>query len=304
MKIRRIICALLAVLCMLPCAVAAAEEEETDYASVTYLNLDQRERRLYYKSVIPTLEKYPNLQKVDMFTIPVTRWQMEELVKLYPGVEFGWTMKIGKDHLVRTDATAFSTLHLSGSQVHGTKDLAVLRYCKNLKALDIGHNAVDDLSWLEELPDLRVLIIAVNRLTDITPLASLTRLEYLEMFNNQVTDLSPLKGLTHLMDLNIGYNKIEDFSPLYELKGLKRLWMHKSENRNGGGNGIEQEKVDLLIQQLPDCQIDYTSMPTLGGWRDHPHFEVIHEMFRKSDYIPFEDSIKDDGADQLSASGK
>ena len=85
------------------------------------------------------------------------------------------------------------------------------------------------------------------------------------------------------------------------MKWLKRLWLHKAENRNGKGNGISQEVVDTLIQRLPDCQINYTSMPTLGGWREHPHFDVIHEMFRIPEYIPFKDSFVDDGVDQQPA---
>ena len=117
------------------------------------------------------------------------------------------------------------------------------------------------------------------------------------MFNNQVTDLTPLKSLTRLMDLNIGFNKIADFSPLYEMKWLQRLWVHKAENRNGKGNGISQAVVDKLIKKLPECEINYTSMPTLGGWREHPHYFVIKEMFAGSEYIPFTDSFSDDGVD-------
>ena len=213
-------------------------------------------------------------------------------------------MKLGDDHLVRTDATAFSTLHFSGAKVHGTNELSLLRYCRNLKALDIGHNAVDDLAWLRDLPDLRVLIVAINRVTDITPLADLKKLEYLELFNNQVTDISPLKDLTHLMDLNLSFNKIADFSPLYKMRSLQRLWLHKAENRNGSGNGISQKTVDKLIKKLPGCQINYTSMPTLGGWREHPHYDVIKKMFQGSEYIPFIDSFEDDGVDQEPAPGR
>ena len=300
---RRIMIMLTALLLAAACA-AAEEAAETDYASVTYLDLGERQQA--YGKIKQTLEQYPNLQKVDMYGTPITARQAEELEQLYPGIEFGWTLKFGADnHLVRTDATAFSTLHLSGSKTHGTKEISsVLRYCKKLKALDFGHNGVDDLSWLAELKDLRVLIIAINRVTDITPLAGLTKLEYLEMFNNHITDISPLKGLTHLMDLNMGFNRVQDFSPLYEMKWLKRLWVYKAENRNGTGNGISQEIVDRLIRELPGCQINYTSMPSLGGWREHPHFEVIHEMFRIPGYLPFEDSYEDDGVDQPSAGDK
>ena len=292
MIMRRIAVILLALLLLVP-LWAGAEEQTEDRETVTYLNLDGK--NLYYNRALAVLAKYPNLKKVDMYDIPVTYRQVEELVSLYPDVEFGWTLKI-KEHLVRTDATAFSTLHWSGDPVHSTKEMSVLRYCKQLKALDIGHNLVDDISWLEELPDLRFLIIAINRVSDISPLAKLTKLEYLEMFNNLVTDISPLKGLTHLMDLNIGYNHITDFSPLYEMTWLKRLWMSNAYEKK---RDVPEDVVRTLKEKLPDCEIDWQSKPTLGGWRDHPHHDTIKEMFDKKNmhYVPFSDSFPDDGAD-------
>ena len=189
MRTRRIICALLALLLLLPQSKAAQGEGE----AAVYLNLDGQ--GLDFPAVKEILAAHPGLEKADMYDIPIDYRQADELKTLYPGIEFGWTLKIGTDHLVRTDATAFSTLHRSGSVIHSAKELSVLRYCKRLKALDFGHNGVDDISWLAELTDLRVLIIAVNRVSDITPLAGLTRLEYLEIFNNRITDISPLAGL-------------------------------------------------------------------------------------------------------------
>ena len=287
MKIRRTACTLLALLLLLPVWTAA----EPKNGDVTYLNLDGQ--RLNYAAVKEMLTLYPNLKQVDMFDIPVSRLQAEELENLYPGITFGWTLKIGTDHLVRTDATAFSTLHWSNSTPHPTKDISVLRYCKQLRALDFGHNGVDDISWLTELTELRVLIIAVNRVTDISPLASLTKLEYLEVFNNRITDLTPLTGLTHLMDLNISYNRISDYSPLYGMTWLKRLWLSKGSMEE---NGVPEEVVRTLKKNIPACQIDWQSKPTLGGWRDHPHHDVIKEMFDQKKgmrYIPFSDSYPD-----------
>ena len=284
MRTRRIICALLALLLLLPQSKAAQGEGE----AAVYLNLDGQ--GLDFPAVKEILAAHPGLEKADMYDIPIDYRQADELKTLYPGIEFGWTLKIGTDHLVRTDATAFSTLHRSGSVIHSAKELSVLRYCKRLKALDFGHNGVDDISWLAELTDLRVLIIAVNRVSDISPLAGLTRLEYLEIFNNRITDLSPLAGLTHLMDLNIGWNRITDYSPLYGLTGLKRLWIGNAGMADGG---IPEEVVTTLKKKLPACQLDWKSKPTLGGWREHEHYEVIHEMFAGPEYIPFSDSFPD-----------
>lgn len=294
MKGKQILCrALCLALCLLaavfaPAARPAAGEAE-NRETATYLNLAGR--RLAYRDVKALLAQYPALRKVNMFDIPLSAAQADELAALYPQIEFGWTLKIGPDHLVRTDATAFSTLHRSGAAGHSSKALSVLRYCKKLKALDIGHNNADDISWLAGLTDLRVLIIAINKISDLTPLAGLEKLEYLEVFSNRVTDLSPLRGLTRLMDLNIGYNRITDFSPLYGLPRLKRLWIGRAANR--GDPGVPQEAIDALRQKLPGAEINYRSEPTLGGWREHPHYDIIHEMFAGTYYIPFSDSAPD-----------
>ena len=167
---------LAALLCLLSLSSALGEAGAEDPAQVTYLDLGTKYQKL--SAVEKILDQYPNLEKVDMFGTPVGYKAVEELEARYPGVEFGWTLRIG-DHQVRTDATAFSTLHLSGSATHGQKELALLRYCTQLRALDFGHNGCNDLSFLSGLKELRVLIVAINRLTDISPLAELTNLEYL-----------------------------------------------------------------------------------------------------------------------------
>ena len=234
------------------------------------------------------LDQLKNLEKVDMYATQVWKNRIDEMHERYPDIEFGWTMRFA-EHSVRTDATAFSTLHASASQTHNANDIGLVRYCKQLKALDFGHNGVRDISFLYELPELRVLIMAVNRIEDLTPVASLKYLEYLEIFSNHVTDLSPLVGLEHLVDLNIGFNEIADLSPLYEMKQLKRLWMYNCIDRSKK-IPISDEQLEKLHQELPECEINITSNPSEGGWRVHPHFDIIFRMFRSGVYEPFEDS--------------
>lgn len=237
------------------------------------------------------LDARPELEKVDMFATVVKRAQIETLSERYPQIEFGWTMEIG-DHLVRTDATVFSTLHYSGSPSHATREMSLLRFCKNLRALDIGHNAVDDLSFLYELPELRVLIVACNRIENIEPVASLKHLEYLEMFSNFVEDISPLKELPYLAHLNVGYNNISDLSPLYEMKNLKRLWLKKCHSRQEAPP-LESETLDALQKALPDCIIDAKHNPSEGGWRDCVEYETFHAYFYNGEYRPFPSSPKE-----------
>lgn len=234
------------------------------------------------------LDGFPNLKHVDMFATPVKKKQIDHLVQCYPQIEFGWTIQFD-EHTVRTDALAFSTLHTGGSKSHSTDTLSVLKYCKNLRALDIGHNSVDQLSFLSDLTELRVLIVACNRIEDISVIGKLKHLEYLEMFSNYVEDISPLTDLPYLAHLNIGYNNIKDLSPLYRMPQLKRLWMKKCHSRQKTAP-ISSDVISQLQEALDGCVIDTNSNPSEGGWRECVYFDIFHDYFRTGLYIPFPDS--------------
>ena len=253
------------------------------------------------------LDRLPNLKQVDMWANRMSREQCDRLAARYPDMKWGWTMVIkgwDHEHLVRTDYTAFSTLHNNKTAKHSSEDLSVVRYCWNLKGLDIGHNKVDNIDFLYDLPELRVLIIAINNITDITPLASLKNLEYLEMFNNKVTDITPLKDLPHLLDLNVSFNKIKDLSPVKNLKTLQRLWLFSSQQIN---QQPSPQTVAAIKAALPDTQIDTWHHPTTGSWRyiggnrKHPHYAVITQMFGEDhlhpryEYVPFDESWTEEG---------
>ena len=248
------------------------------------------------------LDQFPSLSRVDMWETPMTRNLCDRLASRYPAVRWGWTMMIkckGTNHIIRTDDTSFSTLHNNRSPGHTAEEFEILKYCWDLKALDIGHNKVDRLDWLVSFPDLRVLIVACNHITDISPLAGLKHLEYAELFKNEIRDITPLRGLTHLMDLNLSLNKIDDLSVLKEMPWLKRLWIYSCRYIH---KEPPREVVKDLQAALPDTYIDYTHYSTGGRWRylvngdPHPHYKIILEIFGKDhqhpahQYIPFEDS--------------
>lgn len=295
MYVRRI--SLLVLVMMLLALVPAADAETVTFgafsASTEATALDLGDVVVQdYDEFCRFLDQFPNLEKVDMFATQIRAKQIDMLAERYPEVEFGWTMIISArddKHLIRTDTTAFSTLHNNQSDMHKSSDFAILKYCRNLKALDIGHNAVDDLSFLYDLPELRILIIACNSVRDITPVASLKHLEYAELFKNKITDLTPLSGLTSLLDLNICFNNVKDWTPIYSLKNLGRLWIYNSNNYSDD-RPVPREVVTALKEALPSTYIDSTHYSTMGGWREHPHYDVIFEVAKTGVYIPFEDS--------------
>ncbi len=270
---------------------AALDAEEIDLGSIALSDTDAD-----YGALKAFLRQLTQLKKVDMFSTRIKRPRIEELAKAFPSLEFGWTMVVPcsnpphperTPHLIRTDITAYSTLHNNKCTQHTARDLSILRYCKNLLALDIGHNRVDDLSFLYDLPHLKVLIVACNSdLSDITPIGSLKELEYLEIFKNNIRDISCLANCENLVDLNICFNRISDWSPLYGLKKLRRLWLYNSNNYSDS-SPVPSSAVQALRKALPECKVDAVSYSTEGCGRQHPRYDTINTMFWGTEYIPF-----------------
>ena len=276
---------------MIPLFCLADQTPQAKYVNVSYpidaeyIDLGSQ-RVVSWDSFYAFLHKFPKLKKVDMFATEVYRTKINEIRSEFPDIEFGWTMRIS-EHSIRTDQTAFSTLHNNKSTPHYSVDFSILRYCTKLLALDIGHNLVEDISFLHYLPQLRVLILACNiNLRDITPIRELVDLEYLELFKNDIHDLSPLAGLTELRDLNICFNRVQDYEPLKGLHKLERLWLFNSNNYSDD-IPVPYNIVAGLRQALPNCQVDAVSYSTLGGWREHERYDIINKMFDEGYYIPF-----------------
>ncbi len=232
------------------------------------------------------LDRMPNLKEVRMYTSEMSTEDQEWLFdRYYPRIFFGFTVKIGP-HAIRTDQTAFSTLHLAGDmkgdERHTSEELFPIRMCTKLRALDLGHNYLTDLSFLNWLPDIEVLIISPNYgLEDISPVANCKKLVYLECFNTPITDLSPLAGLTELRDLNLTRDgKVKDLSPLYELPKLERFWW-------GHMDRVPNDQRKTMREKHKGCKFVMVYDPTSGGWRSHSHFRELHSFFRTGEYIPF-----------------
>lgn len=292
MRGTRVLTMMLATLLMLVGMTACAEPVTVKgfSADSESTEIDLGETQLKMDELTKLLDRFPKLRKCDMFATPVTEREIESLIYRYPEVTFGWTVRVG-NHTVRTDQTAFSTLHEADEEVfHHSSDFGALKYCKRLKALDLGHNDITDIGFLYDLPELRVLILACNRVSDLTPIAGLEHLEYLELFTNRIADITPLKDLDRLMDLNLGYNAVGDYSPLYFLHNLERLWIGKA-SMYAPTKVLTDAALDELKRALPNVTISRPETPTGDGWRKSPHFDVIREMFAKGEYIPFADGL-------------
>lgn len=146
-----------------------------------------------------------------------------------------------------------------------TEESYVLRYCTEVKYMDIGHSEdLANVDFVSFMPDLEVVIIGdCKSLDSIEPLRNCRKLEYLEVFTTSVSDLSPLSELTSLEHLNISGTLVTDLSPLDGLCNLKRLWSNRNDHL--------EDQVLRFKELYPDCKI-----LTRGG---HP----IHYQWRYKD---------------------
>ncbi len=221
---------------------------------------------------------FPHLKRLDMSNCGATNEEMAALRADFPNIKVVWFLRMGRWSL-KTDAVAFSVLIYDYSHKRLTsEDIEVLKYCTDLQALDVGHQAITDLSVIGDyLPDLRILILADNLISDLTPLSKLKHLHYLEFFVNwQISDLSPLAECKELVDLNISHNGlISDITPLLDLPILERLWLEHT--------AVPQDQVQLLRETYPNATIidqGYGSVDQ--GWRSHPRYFAMIKMYHEN----------------------
>ena len=147
-----------------------------------------------------------------------------------------------------------------------TRDLEPLKYCNEVRYIDMGHSYVDSCEFVKYMPYLDTLILADCSLRSVEPLRTCKNLTYLEIFTCNVTDLSPLAELTQLEYLNISNIETTDISPLYGLHNLKKLNSTMNEK-------IPRDQIAKFKELNPDCDATFTfadESPTEFGWRRAP----------------------------------
>ena len=227
------------------------------------------------------LNLFPNLNYLDMSGCNLSNEDLANLREEFPNIKIVWTIYLGKWKL-QTDAVAFSVLITQFDYVRmKSEDIEVLKYCTDLQALDLGHQAITDISIIGDyLPNLRILILADNKITDISPLSKLKHLHYLELFINRITDLTPLTECKELVDLNLCYNTSANITPLInnDFPMLERLWLIRC--------NTSYTNYKLLKEKHPNATIVYTGAgSTNDGWRTHDRYYAMINMFNKKNYI-------------------
>lgn len=223
---------------------------------------------------------FQNLKEIVMCDCGIDDETMASIRGEFPDISVVWMLHMGIWSF-RTDAVAFSVLVRFPSQckIIGSDDLEVLKYTTNLQALDVGHQKITDITPIVKYaPGLRLLILADNNISDISPLAELKHLHYLEFFVNKIHDISALAECKELVDLNISYNSLFSIYPITNLPMLERLWLEHT--------GIPEEQVEMLREIYPNTQIVSVGEGSVdAGWRVHPRYDAMINMFYETDYM-------------------
>lgn len=248
------------------------------YQATQELDLSYSTKSL--EEILDLITLLPNLKKINLSYSSLSNEECNQIRLKFPSIDTNWVVHI-KKWSIKTDATAFSLLIqvIDHKNKLTSEEIEVLKYCTKLKALDLGHQAITDISIIGDyLPDLRVLILADNKITDLSPINKLKKLHYLELFLNPITDLSALKENKELIDLNLAnLNKISDISPILSLPKLERLWINNS--------GLDNNEIAKLQNAYPQATITTTgSLSTHGSWRYHPRYTQLVDMFKNNYY--------------------
>ncbi len=129
------------------------------------------------------------------------------------------TFKTYAESFVNNDGTV-----LRGS-IRALDDLPKL---KNLRALSLAYQNINDLAPLSELTFLVSLDLRHNPLGDVAPLSRIPSLSALSLFDTNVSDLTALSSCSHLSTLDIGYTQVKSIRALDGLDALQTLVIRKA----------------------------------------------------------------------------
>jgi hypothetical protein len=206
-----------------------------------------------------------NLTYVDMTDCGISNEEMEALNNRYEDIKIVWTVILGKNYRMRTDATFFHPVQFNyypkGDELYN------LRYCHDIIMLDVGHMPINNCEFVAFMPHLKYLILAESGVHDLTPLTGLKELVFLELFIMQIDDLSPLVTLTALEDLNLHYTS-GDPNIIAQMTWLKNLWWNHVDHLH-----LTWAQMQMLREAIPGCNFDFECGSSTGGiWRTLPNY--------------------------------
>ena len=105
----------------------------------------------------------------------------------------------------------------------GISSISPLTHLTQLELLDLGNNAIRDITALSDLQKLHTLNLSSNALISLDGLTSLTSLAVLDVSFNSIVTTAPLAYMQSLRELNVSSNALRNLDSIGNLTQLKRL---------------------------------------------------------------------------------
>ncbi|MBO6014259.1 MAG: hypothetical protein J6P48_02210 [Oscillospiraceae bacterium] len=236
----------------------------------------------HFRAILPFMKELNYLKLDDCGT---TSACMASLRDDFPEIKVVWRVWFGNYGLCGDGTYATYNCLTDTEKIWATGTLRDrstedLKYCTDVRYIDIGHNSITDIGFVNYMPKLEVAVFSITYIDDISPLANCPDLEYLELFRTLVTDLSPLencKNLKHLYFYDEARIGAADITPLYGLDRLERLYCTVAESA--------ADQKEEFMRLHPECECDFSWVFIgLNHWRlrdgDYvERYKLLREQF-------------------------
>lgn len=238
----------------------------------------------------------PNLNYIDLIDSDASLSDLDACYEINPDAFYYWEFYFD-GYVIRTDIKCYSTFHGAGEYRYKDEEMyPIFKYCKYLRALDVGHNDLKDMTYIGKLTDLEILILADNLVEDASPLANLKNLWYLEIFMcYYIENYDFLYELPKLTDINACYcEKLENLDFLGSMPDFKFGFFKFT--------GATQSMAIEWMEKIPDCDIvisDGDRESVSGNWRGTERNTRLRYCFggwrHITDYRSYDDADFDFG---------
>ena len=221
------------------------------------------------------LRYLPALTDVDLLEAGATIEDLDRFDAIRPDIFWLWEFRFDW-YKIRTDIPVYSSLLGYKTRFDLDHYYPIVKYCKHLRALDLGHNNLRDISLIGNMKDLQILILADDHLQDASCLANLHDLIYLELFmNDELEDFSFLKSLTKLKDLNLCYcTHLTSLDFMEYMPDLEFMLVKYT--------GLDVDYYNEVKASNPQVRMtfwDGDRESTNSGWRDTARNHMIRSAF-------------------------
>ena len=236
----------------------------------------------HFRTILPFMKELNYLKLDDCGT---TSSCMASLRDEFPEIKVVWRVWFGNYGLCGDGTYATYNCLTDTEKIWATgtlrdRNTEDLKYCTDVRYIDIGHNSITNIDFVNYMPKLEVAVFSITYIDDISPLANCPDLEFLELFRTLVTDLSPLencKNLKHLYFYDEARIGATDITPLYGLDSLERLYCTVAESA--------ADQKEEFMRLHPECECDFSWVFIgLNHWRlrdgDYvERYKLLREQF-------------------------